>query len=702
MKTTCLYKILLCPHAKNLLFCIAFIIILLPLKAQDLMLPTNVYNKYSLTSEQLTFSNSNIYAPLKFKGLNHKNHSSSEIIEQINLQIDKDILSYISQNGGDKLILEVPVSYGHSVPLILKETKVFSEGYVLTTSQHIIGSKNKRPKYYRGQVAGDNNSQVSVSITSESIRIMIIDKNGTYQLSPTNQSKGNYSLFNSRKLKSNRHYECATPDIELPHKTTSKRIQKEKSNSDSCIPIYLETDRATLHHFNNDPLEVEMYFGALMNEVALIYESEGINISVSQIHIATTPEDDFSAPLSIASSVIEEFAKKRKNHFRGRLAHFLSHRNLLGGIGWVGVLCNNYTTFEADWNYDGVLETHHYGPYAVSSSIGTGLEEYPIYSWDVGVVAHEIGHNIGSPHTHACAWSANNQAIDDCQSSQGDCNLIESPVPDHELGTIMSYCNLTSTGIDLNKGFGSLPGALIRQKVSEASCTLSCTVENIYGCMDESYHSYNLYANTDDGSCSGTCYDGIKNGDETGQDCGGEKCLPCKDVCEDNYLKLEVVLDGFPTETTWVLINSISGDTIEKGGPYSTQQAYKVFIYEYCLPDGSFTLKFNDQFGDGFCCTNGQGSYHVMNENSVSLVEGGNFESTISHQLIIANDECPPLLHLSNVSLSGMYMASETLMASNSESNSGPVTFMAPVVEIDSDFSINVGATLQVSTTGCK
>ena len=59
----------------------------------------------------------------------------------------------------------------------------------------------------------------------------------------------------------------------------------------------------------------------------------------------------------------------------------------------------------------------------------------------------------------------------------------------------MSYCHLTSAGINLNLGFGPQPGNVIRSEVSNASCLTACS------------------------GGSDTCNDGIQNGNETGVDC---------------------------------------------------------------------------------------------------------------------------------------------------------------------------------------
>jgi hypothetical protein len=71
-------------------------------------------------------------------------------------------------------------------------------------------------------------------------------------------------------------------------------------------------------------------------------------------------------------------------------------------------------------------------------------------------VAHEMGHSFGSRHTHACVWNGNNTAIDGCGPAAGygyEGSCSGAPIPSIG-GTIMSYCHLTSTGINFNNGFG--------------------------------------------------------------------------------------------------------------------------------------------------------------------------------------------------------------------------------------------------------
>ncbi|MFZ9661260.1 MAG: T9SS type A sorting domain-containing protein, partial [Chitinophagaceae bacterium] len=107
--------------------------------------------------------------------------------------------------------------------------------------------------------------------------------------------------------------------------------------------------------------------------------------------------------------------------------------------------------------------------------------QFPTYSWTVEVITHEMGHNLGSRHTHSCSWDVDgdgtaSEMIDGCGPSagysEGSCTV--APLPSTG-GTIMSYCHLTSAGINFNNGFGPLPGAAIRSYTYNSSCLTACS-----------------------------------------------------------------------------------------------------------------------------------------------------------------------------------------------------------------------------------
>lgn len=147
------------------------------------------------------------------------------------------------------------------------------------------------------------------------------------------------------------------------------------------------------------------------------------------------------------------------------VAHILSGRwNLpYGGVAWVSVVCNS---------------TYGYG---VSGYLN-GFFPYPLQdnhsnNWDVVVVAHELGHNFGTLHTH----DGYNPPIDNC--GNGDC-------ADADEGTIMSYCHTCPGGmtnialtfgplvIDTMLNYLDTNGCDITAEGAQAVDDLAVTLEN--------------------------------------------------------------------------------------------------------------------------------------------------------------------------------------------------------------------------------
>jgi hypothetical protein len=137
-----------------------------------------------------------------------------------------------------------------------------------------------------------------------------------------------------------------------------------------------------------------------------------------------------------------------------------------------------------------------------------------------------------------------------------------------------------------------------------------------------------------------TCDDGVQNGEETGVDCGGPDCPPCQSACIENEVTLTLVLDNYPEETSWVVTDA-SGSTVASGGTYGSQPDGSTVMTDLCLPDGCYDFTIYDSYGDGICCTYGNGSYSLVFQGSL-LASGGSFGSseTTSFCLGIVQPTC--------------------------------------------------------------
>ena len=121
-----------------------------------------------------------------------------------------------------------------------------------------------------------------------------------------------------------------------------------------------------------------------------------------------------------------------------------------------------------------------------------------------------------------------------------------------------------------------------------------------------------------------TCNDGIQNGNETGVDCGGPDCAPCAPSCTD--VTVSITLDNYPAETSWTITDA-GGSTVASGGTYGGQSNGSTVTITECLSDGCYDFTINDSYGDGICCSYGNGSYSVT-VNGSTVASGGNFGSS--------------------------------------------------------------------------
>ncbi|WP_445456029.1 M4 family metallopeptidase [Flavobacterium sp. HNIBRBA15423] len=93
-------------------------------------------------------------------------------------------------------------------------------------------------------------------------------------------------------------------------------------------------------------------------------------------------------------------------------------------------------------------------------------------------------------------------------------------------------------------------------------------------------------------------------------------------------VNINFVFDNYPEETSWQILNS-SNQVVESGGTYGSQADGSSLTITKCLAAGCYTFKINDSYGDGICCSYGNGSYSVTS-NGTTLASGGSFGSSES------------------------------------------------------------------------
>lgn len=372
------------------------------------------------------------------------------------------------------ITLKVPFQNSEILELQLTEAPVFTESFkIFKGNDRSSAVPFEKGAYYWGMVKGDSNSMVAISVFNNEITGAIHVNGKNLDLGRIeNDSQNQHILYENKDIKESFDFACESLEPENhQHKGTQSKTVVQASSSttlDKCVQMHLEVGYSLFQNKGSVTAAAD-YVTAAFNQVILLYANEGITVKINELIVWDTP-DPYNNSLTT-------FRDTLNGNYNGDLAHYI-YTGGGGGVAYVDVLCNSF--------------------YGVGlSSISSSYRDIPTYSWTVEVLTHEIGHNLGSPHTHSCRWNGDNTVIDDCgnvyymNNNYDDNNdgIIDnladaqyfSPCFDNvdnmipsEGGTIMSYCHLNSVGIDFTLGFGPQPGDLIRSRVNGASCLTSC------------------------------------------------------------------------------------------------------------------------------------------------------------------------------------------------------------------------------------
>ena len=394
--------------------------------------------------------------------------------------------------------------------------------------------------HYRGKVKGDPDSYAAVSVFKDEVM-------GSYS-SPTedtvvigrvrgNNPGGEHIVYATRTIDEHNQFTCdnnedgpETEPVDQPVEASEPFDFSSFSNlpppaaipaaksldvkaGNKCVRIYVET-AYDMYQSLGSISAVANYVTGFFNQSAVLYSHESIPIGLSEIFVWYGP-DPYTGDNMTA--ILGNFVNYRRT-FNGDFGHLVAFHGGGGLANNIGAFCN------ADP-----------GERTCFSGVDPSYANVPTYSWTVNVFTHEMGHLMGSPHTHACAWNGNRTQIDGCADPEpiGGCPRIGLPAGG---GTIMSYCHLQSVGIRFNNGFGTQPGNLIRSRFNAAGCLGPC---------GGTVGPPNCPAPTQCGTirCPTGCYPASTNGCGTGltgnqttcREVSGPRLTTCEDHCPAGY-----------------------------------------------------------------------------------------------------------------------------------------------------------------------
>ena len=378
---------------------------------------------------------------------------SNATITTIKSNVVTDIVAHNDQN------IELTIPYNNKfITVDLYQVNLVAEGFHVDTNQQ----KNiayQKGVYYRGIVKGEYASIVSFNFFNNEINGIISSTELTNVVIGKLDKKNNtedYIIYADSNIKTANTFQCGFKDDE------SKSFKINKSNnknnaSNRCVTVYFEIDYTLYQYNNNSTIETTNWITSVFNNVQTLYANDGMSVAIKSLYIWTTL-DPYEGVGTTSTDYLYKFNEVRPV-FDGDVGQLVGiEPQGLGGVA-IGI--------------DGLCSQNNFSYSDVSFSYST----IPTFSWTVEVITHELGHLLGSPHTHACVWNGDNTAIDNCGSSalgastEGYSCISNPPILPASGGTIMSYCHLLSgVGINLSNGFGPQPAAAILSAVNNGSC----------------------------------------------------------------------------------------------------------------------------------------------------------------------------------------------------------------------------------------
>jgi len=392
------------------------------------------------------------------------------------------------------LRLHIPTGNGEGMTVELFESAPFAPDAAIWEHDSLGMRKVNvsRGLHYWGIVAGKVRSRVAFSFYENQVIGLILTNEGNYNFGVISGQTPNdinalYVLYNDRDLRPDAKpkFSCSTDDLEYPIK---KQIAEQvMANTTTCkqIKIYFEVTGFSYQiAMGSNMTNTVNYVNALFNQMALFYIFEQITLVMGDVKVWTTIPP-YNVPNPYGEFITNQIPYNPFTWDLGYLVHISGQRG-----GTLGSLCRsdrrNRSTF--------------------LGAFATLVTPYPTYSFNVYEGCHELGHNLGSPHTQSCSWPGG--AIDGCVEVEGSCTRPPAANP----GTVMSYC---PPNVDLTLGMGPLPGNRVRSIYQNAACLESFTVtadivspiqEPVVFCSDAG--SIALSANL----CIGCTYQWYRNG----------------------------------------------------------------------------------------------------------------------------------------------------------------------------------------------
>lgn len=363
--------------------------------------------------------------------------------------------------------IEIPLSVDRTVTLHLKPYAVFdaSTKWILMTKDGPVNLPPPDIATYNGVVDGDAKSRVYLGIDHSGITGNVFTGGRSYAIDPVKGDSKSSALCMIYAVAMRPpelvKITCATSDISPSPSgvaATPRPFVALNPNHEVLagalyrVDIAVDCDNELFNKLGSSGCQTYAT-NIIGTSSAQIYEPEvNTQIALNYFHVWESGSPYNQVPLYSALKEFTDYWNANMQSETRGLTALLSGKNSCGGSGAIcglaelGGLCQSQLAYSCN---------------QISGNV----------NYDLGVVAHEIGHNFGARHTHSCWWVAQGIApaqIDMCAAAEdGTCFGGITP----SFGTLMSYC------YQKDNVFGDVVGPWVKKNVASiASGAFNCFV----------------------------------------------------------------------------------------------------------------------------------------------------------------------------------------------------------------------------------
>ena len=314
--------------------------------------------------------------------------------------------------------------------------------------------------YFIGTVAGDPTSRVLVAAGTARVRGFVMTGGTAYLFGP--DARGTLRSYDLRDVDetvhpgrgtfcdNDLHAALVQRPLALPTASATAPARAAFTGQVLQVDVAIETDNELRNKFASSTEALD-YIAALVAAANTIYERDlGLHLNASYVRLWSATDPWTATTTDGQLDQLQAYWVKPANNMPAiagprAVVHFLSGRTVTGGIAYISAICDEY-----------------YG-FGVSQVDGDFNLAFPSQIWDVVVFTHELGHNVGSQHSHCY-----DPPLDRCYNQEPGCY---SGAVVASRGSIMSYCHTLSGGLaNIDLLFPAPVVSVVRQVAAQAAC----------------------------------------------------------------------------------------------------------------------------------------------------------------------------------------------------------------------------------------